>query len=64
MHLRFALNPAAALVREGHRLRLAIAGADANVFRRYPAEGELEFTLSLGRERSRVELPLRPWNER
>jgi putative CocE/NonD family hydrolase len=64
MNLRFALNPAAALVREGHRLRLAIAGADANVFRRYPAEGQLEFTLSLGRERSRVDLPLRPWNER
>lgn len=63
MNLRFALQPTAALVRQGHRVRIAIAGADANVFRRYPAEGALEFAIRLGgRESSRVELPMRPWS--
>lgn len=62
MRLRFALNPTAALVREGHRLRIAIAGADANVFRRYPADGELAFSIQLGgAQASRIAAPMRPW---
>lgn len=61
MELRLALNPVAALIREGHRLRLAVGGADADVFRRYPEEGELAFELLLGRDGSFVEVPLRPW---
>lgn len=62
MNMHFALNPTAALIRRGHRLRLAIAGADANVFRRYPAEGDLDFAIALGGQAaSRLELPMRPW---
>ncbi len=61
MQMRIALNPVAALIREGHRLRIAIAGADANVFRRYPAEGELVLEIVFGRDDSLVDVPLRPW---
>lgn len=33
--VRFPVFPVAALIRRGHRLRLALAGADTSVFRRY-----------------------------
>lgn len=62
MRLNFALNPVAALVARGHRLRIAIAGADANVFRRYPGEGGSAFTIQTGGAyASRVDIPMRPW---
>lgn len=62
MSMRFALNPTAALIRAGHRLRVAIAGADANVFRRYPQEGALAISLHFGGAvPSRLEAPMRPW---
>jgi putative CocE/NonD family hydrolase len=60
--LRFALNPTAALIRAGHRLRVAIAGADANVFRRYPDEGALAMSVHFGGAApSHLEAPMRPW---
>jgi predicted acyl esterase len=37
--LSFALEPTSFLFREGHRIRIAIAGADAAVFRRIPDVG-------------------------
>ena len=59
--LRFPLLPTAARIRKGHRLRVAIAGADAKVFRRYPAVGPATFTLRVGGPRaSTLDLPLRP----
>lgn len=62
MRLRFALFPTAALVRRGHRLRLAIAGADAAVFRRYSEGGEDVFTIGYGgAEASALIVPMRPW---
>lgn len=62
MEIRFALFPTAALIRSGHRLRIAIAGADADTFRRH-SDGEPEvFTIhSGGRRVSGVELWMRPW---
>ncbi|MCC7410547.1 MAG: CocE/NonD family hydrolase [Gammaproteobacteria bacterium] len=61
MNIRFALNPTAALVRRGHRLRVAIAGADADVFRRHSDGGQDAFDLHVGGARaSAVEIPLRP----
>jgi putative CocE/NonD family hydrolase len=62
MRIRFALNPTAAFIRQGHRLRLAIAGADANVFQRYPEVGSERFEFTLGGTTpSLIEVQLRPW---
>jgi hypothetical protein len=49
------------LIRRGHRIRLAIAGADKDTFRRLPESGDP--VLTVGRSRthaSYVELPLVP----
>jgi putative CocE/NonD family hydrolase len=57
--LAFALMPISVRLAAGHRLRIAIAGADADTFTRIPAAGELE--LSLHRRpgaASRVLLPV------
>ena len=40
-----ALSPIAALIQPGHRLRIAIAGADAGNLERLPAAGAETFTL-------------------
>lgn len=60
---RIALFPVAALIRQGHSLRIAIAGADADTFRRY-SEGKPDFfTIHHGPNQvSAVDIPLRPWN--
>jgi putative CocE/NonD family hydrolase len=50
------------LIRKGHRIRVAIAGADADTFLRYPRDGGVP-TLSVQRGAaypSRIELPTRP----
>ena len=47
------------LIREGHRLRIAIAGADADTFARYPLDGGTP-TITIERNAryaSRVLLP-------
>lgn len=48
--LSFGLQPTSALVRRGHRLRVAIAGHDKDTFVRIPAEG----TPRIAVQRSRV----------
>jgi hypothetical protein len=64
MRIRFALFPVAARIEAGHRVRLAIAGADADYFRHY-SEGQPEtFTVHHGGDQSSmVTIPLRPWHE-
>lgn len=59
---RIALFPVAALIKQGHALRISIAGADASVFRRY-SEGKPDvFTVYHTAARPSVaHLPLRPW---
>ncbi|PSK99876.1 hypothetical protein CLV63_1023 [Murinocardiopsis flavida] len=47
LDLAVELQPVAALVRAGHRIRLALAGHDASCFARYGPPDET-FTLSLG----------------
>jgi putative CocE/NonD family hydrolase len=37
--IRFSLYATSVLIRKNHRIRVALAGADADVFKRYPAEG-------------------------
>jgi putative CocE/NonD family hydrolase len=57
----FQLQPIAALVRQGHRLRLAIAGADADLFDPLPAEGQATLTVHRNaRAMSMLELPVVP----
>lgn len=64
MEVRFALFPVAALLKRGHRLRLAITGGDAKVFRRHSQGREEVFTIQTGPGKpSRVEVDLRPWRE-
>jgi putative CocE/NonD family hydrolase len=43
--LRVALLPVSVLVRAGHRVRIAVAGADADTFRRIPSTGTPVVTL-------------------
>jgi hypothetical protein len=59
--LSFALFPTSLLLRKDHSIRVALAGADAPLFRRYPSEGKPTWTLYRERTRaSYIELPLRP----
>ena len=58
--IRFSLYATSVLLRKGHRIRLALAGADASDFRRYPAEGTPTWTVYRGgRRASFVDLPVR-----
>jgi hypothetical protein len=60
--LAFKLFATAALIRRGHRLRLAIAGADHDTFAPIPAGRAEHFTIHRGGvEPSEITLPLRPW---
>ncbi len=62
MQVRFALFPTAALVREGHRLRVALAGSDASVFHVYSGGGPEIFELHVGgASPSTLEITMRPW---
>jgi uncharacterized protein len=58
--IRFSFFPTSLVLREGHRIRIALAGADASVFQRYPASGTPTWTVY--REAARasfVDLPVR-----
>jgi putative CocE/NonD family hydrolase len=53
------LNPISAKIKRGHRVRVAIAGADAAIFRRVPTEGTPTLTLERNAtQMSYVELPV------
>jgi uncharacterized protein len=57
----FALHPTSVLFRRGHRIRIAIGGADADTFARIPAEGTPVWTVERSPERaSRIDLPVIP----
>ena len=43
--IKFGFLPTSVLVRKGHRLRVAIAGADKDTFSRYPTEGNPVITI-------------------
>ncbi len=53
-----ALQPVAARLPAGHRLRLAVAGADAHTFARVPAAGAVHFVVHCGPAGSRLRLPV------
>ncbi len=48
VEVQIQLWPIAALIQPGHRLRLAIAGADAAVFDQLPPEGEINLAVRSG----------------
>ena len=56
--LTFQTIPTSVLFRKGHRIRLAIAGADKDTFQRVPAEGGA--TITIGRGNSFIDLPVAP----
>jgi len=58
--LRFALLPTSVLIRQGHRIRVAIAGADNGTFARIPATGRPIVTIARNRTYpSAIDLPAR-----
>jgi putative CocE/NonD family hydrolase len=58
--LTFQLLPTSALFKAGHRIRLAIAGADKGNFLRVPplAQGPETFAIKRGNKESFIELPI------
>ena len=61
LHVEFALSSVAALIRAGHRLRIAIAGADVHMFESYSNGGPERFDIFCGVGGSTLTVPLRPW---
>lgn len=58
--ISFSLYPTSVLLRTGHRIRIALAGADAGIFRRYPPEGASNWNIYREAARaSLIELPVR-----
>ena len=59
--VHFRILPTSVVIRAGHRLRLAIAGADSGVLGRVPAEGTPTLTIHRGpRTPAMRELPIAP----
>ena len=57
----FQLWPIAALIKQGHRIRIAIAGADQDIFDPIPADGNATITIETGGTAgSRLTLPVVP----
>jgi uncharacterized protein len=58
--IRFALYSTSVLLRKGHRIRVALAGADAGLFQRYPEDGTPTWTIYREAQRaSFIDLPVR-----
>lgn len=59
--IEIRLNPISVKIARGHRIRLAIAGADAGSFARVPAEGTPTLTVERSADRPTfLELPILP----
>ena len=57
--IRFGLQPISALIKKGHRLRVALAGHDKDTFIRIPAEGTPTIVMQRNkRALSLIELPI------
>jgi putative CocE/NonD family hydrolase len=57
--LKFGLQPISVLIKKGHRLRIAIAGADKDTFARIPAEESPTISVLRNKaNRSSIELPV------
>jgi putative CocE/NonD family hydrolase len=59
--LTFQLLPTSVLFKTGHRIRVAIAGADKDTFQRLPTQGDVTITVKRGgASGSHIELPIVP----
>jgi predicted acyl esterase len=59
VELTFGLLPTSALIRRGHRLRVALAGADQDTFVRIPAQGTPSLQIARNRQlASQMRLPV------
>ncbi len=59
--LRFGLLPTSVLIRQGHRIRIAIAGHDEGTFQRVPAEGTPVIRVARNNTHaSHIDLPVVP----
>jgi putative CocE/NonD family hydrolase len=59
--ITFGLHPLSALIRAGHRLRVALAGADKDTFARVPTQGDPVWQVwHGGAAASRIDLPIVP----
>jgi putative CocE/NonD family hydrolase len=57
--IKFGLHATSVLIKKGHRIRVAIAGADKEVFMRYPAEGKPVITIERNSKYSSfIEIPI------
>jgi len=57
--LKFGLQPTSVLIKKGHRVRIAIAGADKDTFARIPATGSPTITVLRNKANpSSIELPV------
>lgn len=61
LSLAFKLYSVAALIKEDHRIRLAVGGSDVDTFQRLSHAPERFEIYRGGSEMSRLNLPLRPW---
>ena len=61
IELAFGLHPTSFLFKDGHRIRIAIAGHDGSAFRRVPSEGTPEIRIQRNKlHPSWIELPVIP----
>jgi putative CocE/NonD family hydrolase len=61
VELKISMWPTSVLLRKGHCVRVALAGADGDSFRRYPPGGDVTWTVyRQSALASYVELPMRP----
>ena len=57
--VKFGFHVTSVLIKKGHRIKIAIAGADKDTFIRYPKEGRPTITISRNKEYpSYIELPI------
>lgn len=57
--VKFGLLPTSVLIKKGHRIRIAIAGADKDTFMRIPSRGSPSYTIArTAKYPSSIELPI------
>ncbi|TFG01914.1 MAG: CocE/NonD family hydrolase [Promethearchaeota archaeon] len=59
MEITYGFLPTSVLIRKGHKIRVAIAGADKDTFNRYPTEGTPTYTIERNKNHpSYIDIPI------